>query len=272
MPMTLADSWPIVFFLGVVGLLIGSFLNVVIARVPDGRSVVRPRSACPRCHEVITPRDNIPVLSWLLLRGRCRHCSLPISPVYPLIELANAVLWGALAWWTLASGGVVAAMLPWLLILASACLALVAIDFEHHRLPDAIVWPLYPAMVVGLALAGLLSGQWPIASALIGAGAWLLLIGGLWLFSGGRGMGFGDVKLAPVLGATVGWLGWQASVVGLLSAFVLGGVVGIILMAIGRARRGSRIPFGPYLVAGAAIGLVAGQAIWEAYLALIGLT
>lgn len=266
--MTIADSWPFVVLLGIVGLLIGSFLNVVIARVPEGRSVVRPRSACPRCQTPISSRDNIPVLSWLLLRGKCRSCALPISPVYPLIEISNALLWAVLAWWAIAAGGLIASMLPWLLILSSACLALVVIDLQHHRLPDAIVLVLYPGMVIGLIVSGLLAGEWNVAGALIGAVAWLAVIGGLWFVSGGRGMGFGDVKLAPVLGATLGWIGWQSAVVGLMAAFVLGGVIGVVLLVTRRAGRRSRIPFGPYLVAGTVIGIVYGAWLWEAYLDL----
>ena len=264
--MTLADTWPIVAFVTVAGLVIGSFLNVVISRVPDGRSVVRPGSACPRCAQPIRARDNIPVASWLILRGKCRHCGLPISPLYPIVEAANALLWLCLSWWALASGGIVASMLPWLLFLASACLSLVVIDFQHHRLPDAIVLPLYPAMVSGLVVSGLVNGAWPIGPALAGAAMWLAVIGGLWAVSGGRGMGFGDVKLAPVLGATIGWIAWQASLVGLMAAFILGGLVGLVLVISRRAGRRSRIPFGPYLVVGAAIGLVWGEAIWDAYL------
>lgn len=268
--MTIAEAWPIVLMLTLVGLLIGSFLNVVISRVPEGRSVVRPRSACPRCEQPIAPRDNIPVLSWIVLRGKCRNCALPISPLYPAVELSNAVVWCALSWWALVSGGVLLAMLPWLLVLASATLALVVIDFQCHRLPDAIVLPLYPAMVAGLVLAGVLSGEWNVGTAAIGAGIWLVVIGGLWLVSGGRGMGFGDVKLAPVLGATLGWLGWQSAAVGLMAAFILGGVVGIVLLLTRRAGRRTRIPFGPYLVVGTAIGVVYGAQLWDAYLGLAG--
>lgn len=178
--------------------------------------------------------------------------------------------WFALTFWALNSGDVIASLLPWLLVLASACIALFVIDLQHHRLPDAIVFPLYPVLVIGLVIAGILSGSWEIPGALIGAGIWLVVIGGLWFVSGGRGMGFGDVKLAPILGATLGWLGWQAAVVGLMSAFVLGGVVGLILIITGQARRGTRIPFGPYLVLGTAIGLVFGGAIWQGYMSFVG--
>ncbi len=254
--------------LGLVGLAVGSFLNVVIYRVPEGRSIIRPASACPSCQAAIAPRDNIPILSWLLLRGRCRSCGVRISPRYPLVEALTALVWLGLGWWAGATGEW--GLLPWLLVLGSACVALTVIDLDHHRLPDAIVLPLYPIGIAGLAVAGLVDGEWPLIPAAIGVAVWLVVIGGVWLISGGRGMGFGDVKLAPVLGATLGWVSVSAAVVSLFLAFALGAVVGIILMVAGRAGRKSAIPFGPFLVAGAGIGLVAGSGVWEAYVGMMG--
>ena len=252
------------------GLIVGSFLNVVIYRVPNDLSIVRPGSACPACHAPISPRDNIPVLSWILLRGRCRSCHEHISARYPLVESLTAVVWLTLGWWAVQPSGV-AALLPLLLVLGSAGVALWFIDIEHYRLPDAIVLPLYPVTVAGLILAGVLSGSWPIGPAVVGTAVWLALIGGMWLLSGGRAMGFGDVKLAPVLGATLGWVGISSAVVGLIGAFLLGGIVGVWLLVSGRAKRGSHMPFGPYLLAGAAVGLLAGEAIGGAYLDSLGL-
>lgn len=249
--------------LAVLGLIVGSFLNVVIHRVPRGESVVRPRSACPSCQTPIAPRDNIPVLSWVLLRGRCRSCGAPIAARYVVVEIATAVVWLGVAAWAASAGHL--ALLPLLLVLASAGVALFVIDLEHYRLPNAIVLPLYPVTVVGLAVDGLATGQWPVVPALIGAGAWLVVIGGLWLVSGGRGMGFGDVKLAPVLGATLGWVAVSAAVVALFAAFALGAVVGIVLLVTRRAGRRSALPFGPFLLLGALIGLVAGPTVAAAY-------
>ncbi len=251
------------------GLIVGSFLNVVIYRVPNGQSIVRPGSACPSCRTPIRSRDNIPVLSWVLLRGRCRTCHEPISVRYPLVEVLTGVVWLALGWWAVRPEGV-PSLLPLLLVLGSAGVALWFIDIEHYRLPDAIVLPLYPVTMAGLALAGILSGSWPLVPALVGATAWLVLIGGLWLLSSGRAMGFGDVKLAPVLGVTLGWVGISSAVVGLVGAFMLGGLAGVWLLATGRARRGSHMPFGPFLLAGAAVGLLAGEAIGGAYLDSLG--
>ena len=251
------------------GLVVGSFLNVVIYRVPLDLSIVRPGSACPGCGAPIAPRDNIPVISWLLLRGRCRHCHEPIGVRYPMVEIANAVVWVALGWWCLSEAGI-PALLPLLLVLGSAGVALFMIDLDHHRLPDAIVLPLYPVTVAGLVLAGLLTGDWPLVGAAVGIGIWLVVIGGLWFVSGGRGMGFGDVKLAPVLGATLGWVAIAAAGVGLFIAFLLGALVGIVLLITRRAGRRSAIPFGPFLLLGALIGLVAGTAISDAYLGMMG--
>ena len=253
--------------LGGLGLIIGSFLNVVIYRVPLGLSIVRPGSACPSCSAAIQTRDNIPVVSWLLLRGRCRSCGAAIPARYPLVELLTAAVWLGLGWWALdpEGGAIVDPLLPLLLVLGSAGVALTMIDLDHHRLPDAIVLPLYPVTVLGLALAGVVTGEWPIVPALGGAAAWLVVIGGIWLATSGRGMGFGDVKLAPVLGATLVWVSFGGSIVGLFTAFVLGAVVGIVLMLAGRAGRRSHLPFGPFLLAGAAVGLVAGAPIAASY-------
>lgn len=246
------------------GLLVGSFLNVVIARVPEGRSVVRPRSACPSCQAPIAARDNVPVLSWLVLRGRCRSCRTPIPVRYPLVEGATAVLWLGLGAWALAADRL--PLLPLLLVLGSAGLALAVIDLDHHRLPDAIVLPLYPVTAAGLVLAGVLEGSWPLGAVALGVLAWLVPIGGIFVVSGGRGMGFGDVKLAPVLGATLGWVAVSAAVVGVLAGFVLGAVVGIALVLGRRAHRRSHLAFGPFLLAGALVGLLAGPALADAYL------
>jgi leader peptidase (prepilin peptidase)/N-methyltransferase len=260
----------VVVLLGGLGLIVGSFLNVVIYRVPRDLSIVRPGSACPGCGTPISPRDNIPVVSWLILRGRCRTCGEPISGRYPLVEGLNAVLWLALGWWAWRPEGI-DPLLPWLLVLGSAGLALFFIDIDHHRLPDAIVLPLYPLGVAGLVFAGLVSARWPLGEVAIGVGAWLVVIGGIWLLTGGRAMGFGDVKLAPVLAATLGWVGVSSALVGLLAAFVLGGGVGLVLMLSGRARRGTHMAFGPFLLLGALVGLIWGEPIGAAYLDLIGL-
>lgn len=259
--------------LGGLGLIVGSFLNVVIHRVPLGMSVVRPPSACQSCHAPIAARDNIPVVSWLLLRGRCRRCGVSISARYPTVEILTGLAWLAMGWWAVTAddGTRVDPLLPLLLVLGSAGIALAFIDLDHHRLPDVIVLPLYPVTVLGLVLAGLVGSTWPVLPALAGAVAWLVIIGGIWLVTDGRGMGFGDVKLAPVLGVTLGWVAFGASVVGLFAAFVIGALVGLGLMVAGRAGRRSHVPFGPFLIVGAGIGLAAGGPIATAYASWMGI-
>ncbi len=252
-------------FLALIGLLIGSFLNVVVHRVPAGQSVVSPPSSCPACSHPVRPRDNIPVLSWLLLRGRCRDCAAPISARYPLVEAGCGALFAAL---TLRFG--LSPVLPALLFLAAIGLALAMIDLDVSRLPFEISVPGLGVTALLLVGAGFADGWSPVAVALLSAAAWFGLYWSLWFGTGGRGMGLGDVVLAPTLGLALGWLGWGPSLVGLLGGFAIGALVGVTLMAIGRAGRRSQIPFGPSMLAGALLGVFAGSAIWGAYLGALG--
>jgi leader peptidase (prepilin peptidase)/N-methyltransferase len=247
------------------GLLIGSLLNVVVHRVPRGDSVAHGRSACPACAVKIRPRDNIPVVSWVLLRGRCRDCAAPISPRYPLVEAGTAGLFGALGLRVGASW-----VLPALLLLGGAGLALALIDLEFGRLPFAITVPLLAALALLLVPASIADGWSPAGTALLSAVAWIAVYGGIWLVTTGRGMGLGDVVLAPSLGLALGWLGWGPSLVGLLGGFGLGALVGVALIASGRVQRRAQLPFGPYMLGGAALGVFAGPALWTGYLGLIG--
>jgi len=249
--------------LGVVGLLLGSFLNVVIWRVPRGESIVVPPSACPRCGHRIRARDNVPVLSWLLLRARCRDCGAPISGRYPLVELATGLLYVLvllrLGW---------SAELPAYLYLASIGVALALIDLDTHRLPDPIVLSAYPVLAVLLTVASWADGDWSaLLRALIGGAALWVLYFVLLAVKGG--MGFGDVKLAGVLGAGLGWLGWGPLVIGAFAAFLLGGLFGLALIVARRAGGKTKVPFGPWMVLGAAVGVAAGEPLWGAYLDLI---
>ncbi|WP_432498588.1 prepilin peptidase [Kineococcus auxinigenes] len=248
------------------GLLVGSFLNVVVHRVPRGESVVHPASRCPGCGHAVRRRDNVPVLSWLLLRGRCRDCRLPVSARYPLVEAGTAVLFAAVAHlvgpaWAL----------PAYLYLAAIAVALALIDLDVHRLPDAIVLPSYPVVAGLLLLASALNGDWAAAlRAAVGAVAVFGLYVVLFVAKPG-GMGLGDVKLAGVLGMLLGWWGWDALVVGTFLAFLLGGVVALPLVLSGRAGRRSRIPFGPYMLAGALLALLVAEPATDWYLGVIGL-
>ncbi len=253
---------PLALLAGFLGLLIGSFLNVVVHRVPAGLSVVSPPSACPACSTPIRPRDNVPVAGWLLLRGKCRDCGEPISARYPLVELGTGVLFAVLALrfgydWAL----------PAYLYLGAVGLALALIDLDCKRLPDALTLPSYP---VGAALLG--------AAALLGSdGSWLRAVGGgaamfavyfLLCLAYPAGMGFGDVKLSGVLGLYLAWISWGVLAVGLFLGFLLGGVFGIVLVATKKGGRKTAVPFGPFMLSGALIAILVGQRLADAYVDL----
>jgi leader peptidase (prepilin peptidase)/N-methyltransferase len=250
---------------GVIGLVIGSFLNVVVHRLPRGESIVRPRSHCPGCQSTIRPRDEVPVVSWLLLRGRCRDCSAPIGGRYPLVELLTSAIFVVLA---LRFGA--SAALPAYLYLGAVGVALAVIDFDTKRLPDVLTLPSYGVGLALLGLATLLSNDIDTATlvrGLIGLVAmWTLYL--VLRLAYPQGMGFGDVKLAGVLGLYTAFLGWGAWTVGLFAGFFLGGIVSIGLVLAGRAGRKSKIPYGPFMLVGALVAVVAGQSLASAYLAL----
>lgn len=245
------------------GLAIGSFLNVVVWRVPRGESVVRPPSHCPGCAAPIAPRDNIPVVSWLLLRRACRSCGSPISARYPLVELSTAALFAAAAVRFGADP-----VLPAYLYLMAISVALALIDVDHKRLPNAIVLPSYPVAVALLA-AGVLGDAGPdrLLAALLGGGALYAVYFALAL-AYPAGMGFGDVKLAGVLGLYLGWFGWAVWAVGLLAGFFSGGLAGVVLLVGGRAGRKTAIPYGPFMLVGALLAVFWGDPIADLWLAI----
>jgi leader peptidase (prepilin peptidase)/N-methyltransferase len=243
-----------------VGLLVGSFLNVVIYRVPLKVSVVRPRSSCPSCDAPIANRDNIPVLSWLLLRGRCRGCAQPISPRYPLVELLTATLFAATALrfgpsWSL----------PPFLVLVAGLLALACTDLEHFLLPVRIVYPLLGSVTVLLVLAAAATGRWHrLVIAMVCAAAsfgFFFVIN----FVNPRWLAFGDVRLSLVIGLGLGWLGPGYVLVGFFVANLLGAIVGSALIAARRMDRKSHIPFGVFLALGAAVAVFGGAPILRWY-------
>jgi leader peptidase (prepilin peptidase)/N-methyltransferase len=259
----------------VLGLLIGSFLNVVIYRIPkmmqresdnyvahesgkdlphtDRFNLMVPRSACPHCGHQITALENIPVISWLVLRGKCSACKAPISARYPAIELFTALLSGLLVW-NFGSGwmGLATLLFAWLLV------AMTFIDFDTQLLPDDLT---YPLLWAGLLLN--INGMFvPLPDAVIGAAAgYLALWSVYWLFklaTGKEGMGYGDFKLLAALGA---WLGWKMLPTIILLSSVVGALVGISLIVFARRERGNPIPFGPYLAAAGLIALLYGEPI-----------
>jgi leader peptidase (prepilin peptidase)/N-methyltransferase len=238
------------------GLAIGSFLNVVIHRVPQGLSVVTPRSACPSCGTPIAERDNIPVVSWLLLRGRCRHCHEPISLRYPLVELACAGLFAG----TAARFGYDWA-LPAFLVLFAGLLALSIIDIETLLLPKKIVWPLSVLVAALLLMAAALTGRWHdlLVGAICGA-AWFAVFFVMNLASP-RLLGFGDVRLSPVLGLALGWLGVRYVLLGFFAANLIGAVIGIGLIVGKRMNRQQMLPYGVFLALGCAVAVFAGPEI-----------
>lgn len=247
---------PALALVALVGSLFGSFANVAIHRVPLGRSVVKPRSACPSCGAALSGIENVPVLSWLVLRGRCRHCQARISVRYPLVELATAAVWVLLAMrigWK--------PELPAYLMFGTTLVILTAIDFAVHRLPNKVLsW----ASLVGLVLFALASlvrwDLWPFLHGVEGMflyGIPMIVVG---IVSGGN-MGWGDVKFAPYLGFHLGWLRIGYVPLGAFMGFLFGAVVGALLMALGTAGRKTQIAFGPYMAFGALVCILAGDTI-----------
>ncbi|BCY05888.1 A24 family peptidase [Actinoplanes sp. L3-i22] len=252
---------PLLVVVGILGLAVGSFLNVVIYRVPRDESLVSPGSHCPNCGHAVRNRHNVPVLGWLLLRGRCADCATPISARYPLVEAGTAALFVAVAarfGWSWA--------LPGYLYLAAVAIALAMIDLDVMRLPNKIVLPSYAVAAALLVPAALLAGD---PGALLRGAVAAILLYLVYRVLGAFGMGGGDVKLAPLLGFYLGWLGWGAVAVGAFSGFLLGGVAGAILLLTRAAGRKSRIPFGPYMLAGALLAVFAAAPIADWYANLL---
>ncbi|WP_417562880.1 prepilin peptidase [Microbacterium sp.] len=274
-------------FTGVLGLVIGSFLNVVAYREPAGIPLTR-ESRCPECDCRVRPWQNVPVLSWLALRGRCAHCNSAISPRYPIVELFTGAAFAGVAWAILAGtgdpmsrfarpmgeGGLDVWLPPALalvafLYLAAISIVLTLIDIDVHRLPNTIVLPSYVVAIVLLGASSLLAGD---VDALIRAGGGMVamyLFYAILRFIRPAGMGAGDVKFAGVLGLYLGWTGWTSLIVGGFAAFVLGGVFGVALMLSRRANRRTAIPFGPWMIVGAWVGIFVGPAVGTWYLGLL---
>lgn len=279
-----SNTLAFVFCVFVLGLLVGSFLNVVIHRLPimmqrDWRAQAReflelpgepattfnlvlPHSHCPHCDHEIRPWENIPLVSWLALRGKCSSCKAPISKRYPLVELACGLLSGYVAWhfgFTWQAGA--------MLLLTWGLLAMSMIDVDHQLLPDSIVLPL---LWLGL-LVNLFGLFTTLPDAVWGAVAgYLSLWSVYWLFklvTGKEGMGYGDFKLLAMLGA---WGGWQVLPLTILLSSVVGAVLGTIMLRVQKADSGTAIPFGPYLAIAGWIALLWGDRITSSYLQFAG--
>ncbi len=248
-------------YAAVIGLCVGSFLNVVAHRLPRGESVVGPRSRCPGCGGRIAGRDNLPILSFVLLGGHCRMCGASIPRRYPAVEAASGLLW-LMSWLVFGPtvDGLAAA------IFSSLLLVLAVIDAAHFLLPDGLTY-----LTLGLGLATSFGVTWttPPGSALgaaAGAAVLLLLIGGWYLLRGVRGMGLGDVKMLAGVGA---FLGLHGMLLTLFLACLFGALVGLALLAGGRLSWGSRLPFGVFLSIGAVISLFFGPRLVAAYASLL---
>lgn len=243
------------------GLIVGSYLNVVIHRLPRGISTVLPRSRCPSCDAAIRARDNLPVISWLLLRGRCRRCGARIAWRYPLVEAVTATLFVAcMETWGPTPDAAVGALF------GSALIVLALIDLEHYVLPDRIT---LPGIAVGVAVQPLLvqGGVVPaLMGAALGAGVLLLVYGAWLLLRGEEGMGLGDVKMLAMVGA---FLGWKGVVVTLFFASLGGTLAAGVLLLAGRVHLKSRIPFGTFLALAAGLALFWGRSVMDAYLGLL---
>lgn len=237
----------------VAGLAFGSFTGVVVHRVPSKESIVSPRSRCPNCGHELAVADNIPVLSWMMLGGRCRYCRTPISPRYLAGEVLTATIW-ALAVARLGRSWDLLAFLPFLWVL----IALSLIDLETKLLPNRIV---YPSVVAGIALLAVSAALGPGVDPWIrGMEAMVASAGVFFVIAliSPAGMGMGDVKLSAVIGLYLGYLSWGRVLVGFFMAFFAGAVVGVGLMIAGRAGRKTAIPFGPFMAVGAVLATLFG--------------
>ncbi|MGE0306728.1 MAG: A24 family peptidase [Acidimicrobiia bacterium] len=249
----------------VMGLLVGSFLTVVVDRVPRGGSVVAPPSACGACGSRLTALDLVPVFSWLALRGRCRHCGKNIGIEPLVLELSNATIFVLFGLRFDADPALVA-----FCILGAALVALVWIDLREFRLPREISYTAFALGTIALMVAALVDDEPErIWQAFLGAGIALAIMGGIFLLARRMGgMGEGDVRLAPLLGLYLGYLNPGIVPIGLFFGFLIGAVAGVAMMAVGKAGRRTALPFGPFLALGTVVAVFIGQPavdlIWQA--------
>lgn len=235
---------------GIFGAVIGSFLNVVIYRLPLGQSIVTPPSRCRKCGYQLRWYDNIPILSWLVLRGRCRKCGVGVSIQYPIVELVTGALFVLVIWMT-----PVGPLLATRLILVCILIALFGIDLEHQILPNAIT---LPGIAIGVLLSLIAPPGWKDAliGVLLGGGVLYLIAGAYYLWRREEGMGMGDVKMLAMIGA---FLGWKAVLVTLVLSSFAGAIIGLALMAAQRGNMKFALPFGTFLAIGAVVAMFVGE-------------
>lgn len=244
---------------GVLGLCLGSFLNVCIYRLPRQRSIAYPASRCPRCHRSLSWFDNVPLVSWLILRGRCRQCREPISWQYPIVEAATAILFVLVAAMTPLS-----VLLAARLVFTAALIVLFVIDLEHQLLPNVIT---LPGTVIGFVFS-LAAPPGPIDSVLgiiLGGGILYAIAAGYYLLRKEEGMGMGDVKMLAMIGA---FLGWRAVFLTLILSSFTGAVVGVAMMASQRGGLRYALPFGTFLAIAALVAMLVGEPLLDWYFSL----
>ena len=255
----------------VIGCIFGSFLNVVIWRVPNHISLVNPkRSFCPNCEAPIAWYDNIPIISWLVLGAKCRHCKEPIAVRYPIVEAL-----GGLSFLAVTLGSLFGAYSPWILpelyVFAAVSIVIAYIDLDHHLILNVVLLATLIATLVLLAFASLGTNEWNrLGRAVICAivlGAFYLLLSIIWK----GGMGDGDIKLAFILGLITGWLGWSQFIIGAFAAFFIGGFLSLVLIIGKKVDMHGGIPFGPSMLLGIWLGIFVGAPIATLYLQVTGL-
>jgi leader peptidase (prepilin peptidase)/N-methyltransferase len=239
------------------GAIVGSFLNVCIYRLPRGKSVVWPSSACPNCGRELAWFENIPVISYLALWGRCRTCRYPISGRYPLVEALTALLFAA-AWWYYGPTLLFASRV----ILGTALIVLFAIDLEHHLLPDVIT---LPGIIVGFMFSLLVGPGWleSIIGILVGGGILYLIAEIYYRVRHEEGLGMGDVKMLAMIGA---FLGWKLTLMTLMLGSFAGSLIGMLFILTNRGGMKYALPFGTFLAMGAALSATVGQRVLDWYL------
>ena len=244
----------------VLGAIVGSFVNVVIYRLPRGESLVRPGSHCPGCGGAVRAYDNVPLISWAALRGRCRACRTRISVRYPVVEAATAGLFAAAA----IRFGLIAELGAYLVLFA-ALVAVAAVDLEHYIVPRKIVY-MAAVLAAPFLVAQVVVGGDPrrlVDAAIAGAASFVVL--GLVHMIQPEGMGFGDVRLAGLDGALLGFLGLGEAAVGLFLGVAAGALAGVVLVALGRSRK-TKLPFAPFLAAGTVAAVLVGPLLVKAWL------
>ncbi len=262
----------IVLIYFIFGLIVGSFLNAVIFRLHSKESFLKGRSHCPHCNHVLGPSDLIPVISFLVLRGRCRYCKKKISVQYPIIEIFTGAVF---AWLAVSGGEPISLLLVRNFIFASILIIIAVYDWKHYIILDRVI---FPSMVVCLFLNIALDltmgyNLWSLHSMTVGGLVSALILSGFFLFqfmvSRGTWIGFGDVKFGVLLGLI---LGWPNALAGLFFAYILGALFGLVLIALNRKQMSSKLPFGTFLAFSAIIIMIWGSEIVTWYMGLIGYT